>query len=535
MYGYGDVEFRTVRRALVVVLMVLGCAGPAGAQDPAFTAAETANFAAATGRAQAWLTDPAFLAAPAGVADPARDPAVWSPARGRWRAVGWSNRYGAHIAGELFAPKGDGRFPGVVFIPGAGVGKEAYRWAAEDLAEHGYVVLLFDPQGQGASDVAPDPRFCDADGDWRKPQEMGLTEQGSCAGQDPTEGTASTTTDQVVFLAQARAGHVDPERIGPAYRQLAPRFILGALDATAWLLSGANPWRAQVDATRLGVAGHSLGAYAANMTGNGDPQHRFRAAVALDAFYRDDLNVTPRVPTLMQQSEQESTIGPHLTPVAEPRSPTTLHPTRATYDAFTRSDVDAGFLVPASSNHPDFTDSLQPASLRGQRTAALGLITWMDEYVAGRRGIARLLMSPAPDTADTSSIGTARPLVGGRSHQELLSFLYPTDLHLRGRDCADLRTATCTPPPACTARLHLTTRRGRTRTRVGVSYAEACGRVALISAAARGTTKRAQVLLGPHDTTTLSLRVRRTATIAVRLDGRLVRTLRPPRAAARAR
>ena len=30
--------------------------------------------------------------------------------------------------------------------------------------------------------------------------------------------------------------------------------------------------------------GHSLGAYAAAMVANGDPRHRFRAGIALDAY-----------------------------------------------------------------------------------------------------------------------------------------------------------------------------------------------------------------------------------------------------------
>ena len=517
--------------ALAVLLLVLPAPG-ARAQDPAFTAAEAQNFAAASGRAQAWLADPAFAAAPATV-DPARDPARWAPARGRVVEVSWENRYGARVAGTLFAPKdGPGPFPAVVMVSGAGVAQDAYRWVGEDLAEHGYVVLTFDPQGQGASDVEPDSRYCDPEGDWREPQELGLREQGECAGQDPAGMDAATP--QVEFLAQARTGRVDPETIGPVYRALAPRFIFGAFDATAWLLSDANPWRSLVDGGRLGIAGHSLGAYAANMTGNGDPARRFRAAVAMDAFYANDLGVGPRVPTLLMQSEQESLVGPHTAPPADPRAPTTLHPPRATYDAFRAGPVDAGFLVPSASNHNEFTDALQPASLLGQRTAALALIAWMDEYVVGTGGLPRLLARTAGDSADVSSIGTAQPKIAGRSHAELLSFLYPTDLSLLGRECLDLQAAACAAPPPCSPRAAATAVRGRRTVGVTVRARRACGRVGTARVALRRSGLRlvaTTALIGPRDEATVTLRIPRRAReralrVAVRIDGG--RTLRLP-------
>ncbi|CAB4715249.1 unannotated protein [freshwater metagenome] len=359
----------------------------------------------------------------------------------------WENRYGATISGRLYGPRtGRGPFPTVVMVSGAGVAKELYHWVGEDLAEHGYVVLTFDPQGQGASDADPAPEYCEP-GEWQRPQELGLIEQGSCAGQDPADSAVTSTTEQVQFIAEARAGRVDPETIAGTYRALAPRFIFGAFDAASWLLSAADPWRGMVDAGRLGVVGHSLGSYAANMVGNGDPRHRFRAAVAMDAFYADDLGVRPRVPTLMMQSEQETLIGPHLEVPTDPRSPTTLHPTRATWQAFRRSDVDAGFLVPAASNHQDFTDSAQPASFLGQRTASLAMTAWLDRYVAGRpRALARLVAPVAGPSADRSSIGTGAPMIAGRTLAELLSFNYPSDLWVGGRLCPDLQAQRCRLP-----------------------------------------------------------------------------------------
>ena len=400
---------------------------------PDFLAAEANNFVASTGRAQAWLSDPDFLASPAAF-DPARAVDRWAAAgRGRTRVVSWRNRYDVHISGRLYAPpRGSGPFPTVVFVPGAGVSKDAYHWVGEDLAEHGYVVLAFDPQGQGASGATPPARFC-RPGEWQRRQELGMRETGSCAGQDPMSSAVTSNTEQVEFIAQARTGRVDPGVIAGTYRTLAPRFVLGALDAVRWLTSTADPWRRLVARDRLGIVGHSIGAYAANLVGNGDPRRRFRASVAMDAFYANDRGVRPRVPTLMMQSEQETLIGPHAAPVGSPRSPRTLHPTRATWRQFLDSPVDAAFLVPAASNHNDFTDALQPASFLGQRTAAVAMGAWLDRYVAGRRaGLAPLLRGRPGDLVDASSIGTGQPILGDRLWTELLSMHYPTEISVGG-------------------------------------------------------------------------------------------------------
>jgi hypothetical protein len=477
-------------RTAATLALLLAAAAPAAAQDAGFQQREAQNYADAFARPLVWGSDPAFAASPSTV-DPARDVGRWHGVRGQALAVSFENRYGETLKGHLYRPlQGEGPFPAVVIVSGAGNAESSYWWAAEDLAEHGYVALTFDPQGQGESDADPDERYCDPNGAWRGPQELGLREQGACAGQNPDGEDVQENQEQAVFIAQAKTGHVDPESIGPTYRALAPRFIFGAFDATAFLLSGANPWRAAIDASRVGVAGHSLGSYAADMVGNGDPHHRFRAAVAMDAYYANDLDVQPRVPTLIMQSEQEAFIGPHPTPPAEPRSPRTLHPTRSTYAQFGERGVDAGFVVLRASTHDEFTDLARPASRVGQRTASRLLLAWMDEYVAGRPGTTRLLARTADDSADVSSIGTGAPHIAGTPVENLLSELYPSDLTLGSTRCFDLRTSTCAAPPPCTARIARQLRRVRGLVRARVTLRRSCGRVHLVRARLR-TGRRA--------------------------------------------
>src|SRR5205085_6889385 len=87
--------------------------------------------------------------------------------RGQIIPVSYTNRYGALIRGDVFAPlpgahdpyTGEelkGPFPGVVITTGSVQGSERmYWWLAEDLAERGYVVLTYDVQGQGTSETLP--------------------------------------------------------------------------------------------------------------------------------------------------------------------------------------------------------------------------------------------------------------------------------------------------------------------------------------------------------------------------------------------
>ena len=125
---------------------------------------------------------------------PILDPGQWFPgwnagqrlprrlvgqARGSRSRVSFTNRYGALLRGDVYAPLPGARdpytgkrlrgpFPGVVITTGSIQGSEKmYRWLAEDLAERGYVVITYDVQGQGTSETLPhqgpeaDIPYCD--------------------------------------------------------------------------------------------------------------------------------------------------------------------------------------------------------------------------------------------------------------------------------------------------------------------------------------------------------------------------------------
>src|SRR3954466_13258940 len=91
----------------------------------------------------------------------------WTGRRGLRVPVSYTNRYGALIRGDVFAPLPGARdphtgakleppYPGVVITTGSIQGSERmYWWLAQDLAERGYVVLTYDVQGQGTSETLP--------------------------------------------------------------------------------------------------------------------------------------------------------------------------------------------------------------------------------------------------------------------------------------------------------------------------------------------------------------------------------------------
>ncbi len=397
--------------SLAVAAPALGAAGPAPG-SPAFVARDNQNIADAYGRQTApggQLQNQAYLPAlvatgvqintaqaleqaatptrPAltpgelfpgwNVGNPLR--ASWAGKRGRVHRVSWTNRYGALIRGDVFAPLRSrrGPFPGVVITPGSVQGSERmYWWLAEDLAERGYVVLVYDVQGQGTSETFPhqgpvnDLPFCNPFAP------KGDFEEFGCPGVPS---------------------------------QQASNFIHGTRDAITFLRSRKNPFRGVLDRSpdrrsvtpgrrvRVAIIGHSLGAFAVSYVQGVD--RRVEAAVALDKLEGAPAMGVPQphpvVPALAIQSEYGFTVAPwylnngsSLTP--SPGSPSAgPDPQReqATgFDAWRSAGVDTQLVVPRASTHLEYTDIAYalPASRYGQDVASYYVQAWLDKYMKHR-------------------------------------------------------------------------------------------------------------------------------------------------------
>lgn len=417
----------------------------------------------------------------------------WNGTRGVSFAVEFPNRYGASLAGFLFHPKlpwtdpltgdvKDGRFPTVVITPGLGNWADDYLGVAQQLAEHGYVVLSVEPQGQHLSDVDPNPRgdFC-GDGRWREPQEAGLTEEGECAGHDPGGGVDGAPDPLLAPLGRALDGtpleppyvmtstvvhgRRDPEGVRDSvfalYDVFRPRFTFAAIDAADWLVSHENPNRHLVDPHRMGVAGHSAGADGAVVAGNAHRQRRFRAAVAWDTYGRTPAALRPTVPTMWQQSEQQVLFGPWA-PVPDPE----LWQSYRERDRWEAAGLDSYLVALRGSTHQEwvwFPDvhrdpnrSLAGASSEGQQVGAYYTLAWFDRWLKGRTSTAhaadatrRLTDALFDDSVDRTNIGTGRydPVadrnvphtIGGEPVVDHLSRVFRSRYAFDGVVCVDVR------------------------------------------------------------------------------------------------
>jgi dienelactone hydrolase len=490
--------------ALALVLTSLGSSAATEGDDPAYVAAALADRAAAEQRGLDQLQNPAYqqLIAPRAASyfsdnDPAVlvDPFLdgW---RGSIRRESLRNRYGATLRGSLFLPArpwhepASGRvlerLPGVVFLPGfggpaaSGDGLESYRGLLEQLADAGYAVLAISPQGEGSSDVRPAAQFCGGGSEaaWRRPQELGLTERGECAGFDAPEDGRSTsersaqealaptglgptvTTVAPLFTAdvvrQARLGQYEElkQPIRAAYRGFRARWVFAAFDTAAWLARPGNEVARVMDTRRLALVGHSAGADGALVAANGDPHHRFVAAVALDDFGVPPSTMRPTVPTMVFQSEQQQVVGPWV-----PKPPTRMWDSYAVADAFSKAHVPHALLALRGSTHQEWSHvpeqaanpiaPLTGASRYGGQVSTNLSVAWLDRWLregpartsADRRLRSRVLDNSTDRT--NRGQGTWDPIAGanvpyaiaGRTLTESLSRIFDSELALDGRLC----------------------------------------------------------------------------------------------------
>jgi dienelactone hydrolase len=485
---------------LAVAVASLLLTGTASAGDP-WPADDVDSRVRSEGRGLDQAANPAYQRAlkhydPSDGIDPFRR--NWSGDRGHSMPVTFPNRYGVKLAGHLYHPKlpwSDpvtgklvrGPLPAVVLLPGLSKDRRetTYSPFAQQLAEHGYVVLSVDPQGQGLSQRDPAPEYCGPGGQWREPQEAGLEERGVCAGHDPTsEGEAVLVDERLQpLLEAARAGgdpvyevalnaailislRADPtafmSRLPKLYDSFRTRFTFTGIDAVDWLVSSQNPWQSLVDVDRVGIAGHSAGADAAIVAGNAHRDRRFRAAVAWDTFGsppfkspEEPLGMVATIPTMIHQSEQAQGAFPWG---PEPPDPE-LFPSYRTFERFNAAGVASYLLALRGSTHNEwqwFPDALTPvfrnASSKGQQVSLYYTVAWFDRWLKGHgsrvhadHARQRLTGAQFDDTADRSSIGqgTYDPIndanvpyqINGELVESHLSRLFNTKYDFDGLDC----------------------------------------------------------------------------------------------------
>src|SRR4051794_6154752 len=300
-------------------------------------------------------------------ADPFRTIKRWTEAGlGRVSPVSFPALNGATLRGHVFAPPASvpepkGGYPGVVITDGSiQAYEELYFWAAEDLASQGYLVMTYDVQGQGDSDL------------------VGSDCPSTCS--------------------------------GVPYQQNY-NFYQGAEDSLNYFVSSSNPWADHLDRDRVGIAGHSLGAAAVSRVGQCDT--RVKAIVAWDNLGKitDCSGVT--VPAQHRPNKLIHTPALALsndyafntTPAVNPPDP---HAKDAGFKQLADAGVDSQLVVFRGATHLTYTyiDLVFQANELSERMASYYTTAWFDRYLKDKDGaFDRLTAKKFDDTADKHSIG----------------------------------------------------------------------------------------------------------------------------------
>ncbi|MFZ0040761.1 MAG: hypothetical protein WAK93_05600 [Solirubrobacteraceae bacterium] len=313
------------------------------------------------------------------------------------RPVLFTARDGATISGHVWATvAGPAKRPGIVITDGSVQADEQMYWyAAQTLAKDGYVVLTFDPQGQGQSDTlgeSPD-------------QNEGVPAQSD--GRPFYDGTE----DAIDFLLSTPSHPYEPVascNTGTSHAAKQNARVKAGLDA------GYNPYWSLLDPGEIGLAGHSYGAAGVSYIAQWDP--RVKAVVAWDNLGGPGPN-DAQVPG---SSGGSQTIGEDACP-ADPADRTTvpitkpglgisadygLPPTpntslpdplgKSTWSLnYSKAGVDSGEIVIRGGSHLDFSfipNQAFGASLRGPDITDWYTSAWFDKYLKHDPGAdARLL------------------------------------------------------------------------------------------------------------------------------------------------
>jgi dienelactone hydrolase len=432
------------RGLAVAVIGSLAAAASAAAYDPA---TEARNFSKTTERAAIYSSPEgqlllrrvglanALASRQAQLADPERsfsanlcasgedgcagDPRLydWGPkGYGLVEPVLWTARSGATISGHVWATRaGPAQRPGVVITNGSVQADEQMYWyAAQTLAKAGYVVLTWDPQGQGQSDVPGE-------------------------GPDAAEGVPAQsdgrpfydgTVDALDFFLSTPDHPFTPRpscETGTSHAPKQQRRVAAGLNAAH------NPFAHLLDRGRIGLAGHSYGAAGVSYVGQWDP--RVKAIVAWDNLGPADPAAAGRLGERPCPADPEAR---RPVPITKPAlglsadygliaTPYTADPDPLARSAqsleYSRAGVDTGQLVIGGGTHYEFSFIANPAfgaTLRGAELTAWYTTAWFDRYVKGG------------PTADARLL-TAR-------WRDDFSFYYRSRLDIDGFSCEDLRS-----------------------------------------------------------------------------------------------
>ncbi len=392
---------------------------------------------------QACLVDPAVqnFTARGGIEDP----------------VLFTSRTGATLSGHVWATvAGPKKRPGIVIVNGSIIGyEEAYWYAAQALAEDGYVVLTFDTEGEGMSDQfgeAPDQleeAFAGTPGVGPELGGNGLAFYDG--GEDALDFLLSTPKKPYLPV---------PSRLtATSHAAKQQRRVAAGQDAAY------DPLWNMLKRNEIGITGHSYGAEAASWIGQEDP--RVKAVVAWDNLCepvspsptelralleapanKEGLFALPAEcfgapqepapaitkPALGMSSDYLLTPEPYIEePNPQAKEEASL--------AASQAGVDSAEIVIRGGTHYEFGDvpsGAVPASLRGIDMVTWYTSAWFDKYLKHQKSAdARLLTGQWRDDAEGAAVDPS-----GDANLYSYKYLSRMDITLRNGqriDCENLR------------------------------------------------------------------------------------------------
>ncbi|MBV9871587.1 MAG: hypothetical protein JO214_13290 [Frankiaceae bacterium] len=293
-------------------------------------------------------------------------------------------RSGATLSGHVWATrKGPAKRPGIVITNGSVQADEQLYWfAAETLAKAGYVVMTFDPQGQGQSDEM---------GEGADAQEGYPAQSDGRPFYDGTEDAIN------FFLSNPKHPYLPVKSCnsGTSHADKQRSRVKAGFDAAY------NPFWRILARHKLGVVGHSYGAAGVSYIGQWDK--RVSAIVAWDNLAKpspdgreggcvDKRNRRPaklRVPALGISADYFLPPTPN-TDLPDPMAKSTESL------VYSKRRVDTGEIVIRGGSHLDFSYIPNPAfgaSLRGPDLIDWYTSAWFDRYVKGHKSAYQRLVT----------------------------------------------------------------------------------------------------------------------------------------------
>ena len=316
------------------------------------------------------------------------------------RPVLFTARNGATLSGHVWATRSGRTYrPGVVITNGSVQADEQLYWfVAQTLAKAGYVVLTFDPQGQGQSDTPV--RTPTGRGRARPERRPPVLRRHR--GRDrllPVDAEQALRAREELPTGTPR-GQAGPAGPGRSRRRIQPVLV----DART--------------ASRLGLAGHSYGAAGVSYIGQWDP--RVRAVVAWDNLGPDPngraavrtgaaLPGGPANRAACRSPSRRSACRP-TTGCRRRRTPSDPDPQAKAPQSrptATRASTRASSII-RGGTHLDFGWIPNPAfgaTLRGADLIDWYTTAWFDKYVKGdARADRRLLTDRWCDDASEAAV-----------------------------------------------------------------------------------------------------------------------------------